>query len=373
MRVLFNTKPSILYNKTGVGYYVLNLYNELLRSGIDIVPTVDKGSRTLLNSLSKISSRLRKIAGKRYPSFIPKVGDAMIKVLYKRSDPLPFDIYHETSLDPIPWTDAAIVCNIYDLSFIRCPQFLIKEFSGYAERNIRENVLKARRIIVNTEFIKNEVIDFLRIPEDRIDVIPLAPSTAYFMAKENKDGIAGVPKDRPYILYVGTVEPRKNLKTLIRAFREIRAENNIALIIAGGLGWLYDDIIQYPEDLGIKDDVYFTGYVDEMTLGKLYNHALLFVYPSLYEGFGLPLLEAMACGIPVIVSDIPPLREVSGDAALAFSPEDYTELASKIRMVISSESLRAEMVKRGLERVREYSWKKVADSTIKTYERALED
>lgn len=372
MRVLFNTKPFVLYQKTGVGYYVFHLYNQLLRSGIDIVPTVSVSSQNMLNLLSRISSYLRNRAGRWYPPFIKDIGDALIKALHKKDDPLPVDIYHETSLDTLPRTDSAIVYNIYDLSFLRCPQFLIKEFAEYAERNVRANIMNARRIIVNTVFIKNEVMDLLGIPEDRIDVIPLAPAAVSYKVEDHKSNKSGRFIDKPYILYVGTVEPRKNLKTLIRAFKEIRTEYDIALIIAGGLGWLYDDIIQYPEELGIKDEVFFTGYVNERKLLNLYNHARVFVYPSLYEGFGLPPLEAMALGIPVVVSDIPPLREVTGDAALLINPEDYADLADKIKVILSSGSLRGILIEKGIEKVREYTWQKVADLTIKTYKRALE-
>jgi glycosyltransferase involved in cell wall biosynthesis len=176
---------------------------------------------------------------------------------------------------------------------------------------------------------------------------------------------------KDYLLYVGTVDPRKNLKTLIRAFREINVKYGLALVIAGGSGWRYGDIVSFPEELGIKDDVVFTGYVDEETLLDLYNNALAFVYPSLYEGFGLPPLEAMACGVPVIVSNIPPLIEVAGDAALSFSPHDHEELAGLLDKLISSPSLRSDMIKKGTTRAKDYSWKRVAESTMRTYGRVL--
>jgi glycosyltransferase involved in cell wall biosynthesis len=168
------------------------------------------------------------------------------------------------------------------------------------------------------------------------------------------------------------VEPRKNLKVLIKAFGAMRTKRNISLIIAGGFSYLYDDIISYPEELGLGDDVIFTGYVDEGTLLHLYNRALVFVYPSLYEGFGLPPLEAMSCGAPVIVSDIPPLREITGDAAMVFSPKDHEDLADKMSALLSSEQLRVEQREKGLARVREYSWEKVAGLTVRTYAKALE-
>lgn len=374
MRVLLNTKPLVLFDKSGVGYYTLNIYRELLKSGIDIVPTLDTKSQTLINSLSKVSSQLRSALGKWYPSFIIRVGDALIKSLSKKeAAKVHFDIYHETSLDPLPEISAKIVSNLYDLSFLRFPHFFIKEFSQYVSANVKKNVLSAERIIVNTEFVKNEAMELLQIPGEKIDVIPLAPAALYHRTERRPSGTnqSGRFTNRDYILYVGNVEPRKNLKILIRAFRDIRANYDISLIIAGKLGWLYDDIIAYPETLGIKDFVIFTNYVDEKTILDLYNHALVFVYPSVYEGFGMPVLEAMSCGTPVIISGIPSLTEVAKDAALAFKPEDSDGLAGVMDKVISSEALRTEMSRKGIKRASEYSWKKAAELTVETYSRAL--
>lgn len=375
MRVLLNTKPLVLFDKSGVGYYALNIYRELLKSGVDIAPTLDTGSQTLINSLSKLSSRLRSVLGRWYPSFIIQFGDALIGRLSRKDETrLPFDIYHETSLDPLPAVSARIVCNLYDLSFLRFPQFFVKEFAQYVSANVKKNVLSAERIIVNTVFIKNEAMELLHIPEDRIDVIPLAPAALYHPLDRNAERPEEVFRftNKDYILYVGTVEPRKNLKVLIRAFKDIKARHDLSLILAGKLGWLYDDIVSYPETLGIKDEVIFTNYIKEETILALYNHARVFVYPSSYEGFGMPPLEAMSCGTPVIISDIPPLKEVAGDAALSFNPGDSKELAGVMDKVISSESLRHEMSQKGLERAKEYSWGKAAELTVRTYARALE-
>ncbi|MEW6416527.1 MAG: glycosyltransferase family 1 protein [Nitrospirota bacterium] len=375
MRVLLNTKPFVLSHKTGVGYYVFNLYRELLKSGIDVVPTLDTTSRTLVSSLSKVSSRLRNLMGKWYPSFVRYIGDALISGLSEKDgNTSSFDIYHETSLDPLPEIKTKSVCNLYDLSFMNCTEFLPEDFVKNARTNVTKNVLTAKSIIVNSQFVKDETIDLMKIPEEKIEIIPLAPSSVYHRLDEPVSRPENVKRftKKDYILYVGTIEPRKNLRTLMKAFRLIKEKYDISLIITGNLGWLYDDIISFPEKVGIKGDVVFTGYIDEGTLLYLYNHALVFVYPSLYEGFGLPPLEAMACEVPVIISNIPPLTEVAGDAALRFNPSDHEELADVLDNVISSESLRRELVQKGIRKVKEYSWEKAALSTIQTYKKALE-
>ncbi|MEW6002589.1 MAG: glycosyltransferase family 1 protein [Nitrospirota bacterium] len=374
MRVLLNTKPLVLSNRTGVGYYVFNLYRELLKSGIEVIPTLDTGSQRFLNSLSRLSSRLRILFGKWYPPIVKNVGDTLIGHLFKRETASSYDLYHETSLDLLPEMNITKVCNLYDLSFVSCPDYLTEDFAHYAKNNVIKNVQMVKRIMVNSQFIKDEATDFLKIPDEKIDIIPLAPSSFYRQLGKGHPKPEEVTRftEKDYLLYVGTVEPRKNLKTLIRAFKYLRERYDLSLIIAGALGWLYDDIISYPEELGIKGDVIFTRYVDEKLLLSLYNHASIFIYPSLYEGFGLPPLEAMACGVPIIISDIQPLRELTGDAALAFDPKEAEGLMDLIDKLISSESLRSEMIQRGLRKVREYSWENVAALTIQTYRRAIE-
>jgi glycosyltransferase involved in cell wall biosynthesis len=372
MRILLNTKPLVFSKKTGIGYYIDNLYRELRESGIDVIPTFNEESLSFVGYLGNLSSRLRALIGKRYPAVIGKIGDALIDRLHKQEKN--FDIYHETSLDPIAERTIKSVCSIYDFAVVRYPEYFWKDFAKNVALNVAKNALTAERVIVTTQFIKDEAVSLLNIPEEKVDIIPLAPAAMYYPIEKSESRPAEIKKftGKEYILYVGTVEPRKNLKTLVTAFREIRLKNDIALIIAGGLGWLYDDIIRYPDELGIHEDVIFTEYVDEKTLLYLYNYALFSVYPSFYEGFGLPPLEAMSCGLPVIISDIPPLTEVCGDAALVFNPGDYEGLADRMERLLSGEALRSELRTRGLRRAREYSWRKTALSTIATYEKAME-
>ncbi len=316
--------------------------------------------------------------GKYYPdSIVRYLGDSIINQASSNSVRVfKCDIYHQTNFDPLPEVDFIVITNIYDtIPFIEDYQGLYnKDFINYARTNIRVNVQNAKRVIVNTRFVKHEALHTLNIPEDRIDIIPLAPSPFFRILDKSRNTANSLKKitEKEYILYVGTIEPRKNLKTLIRAFKDIRSKYDLSLILAGGLGYLSEDIISYSEELGIKSDVIFTKYVDEETLLCLYNHARVFVFPSLYEGFGLPPLEAMACGVPVIISDIPPLREVAGDAAAVFNPRDYEELAGVIGGVLESESLRSDMIQRGIRRAMEYSWEKTAKITIETYKKALE-
>ncbi len=374
MRVLLNTKLLMTSNKAGIGSYVFNLYNELLKAGIDVVPTLSETSFSLVSSIGSVSSRLRATFGKFYPPFVRRVGDAVYRHLYQKDTGVSaYDLYHETVLEPMPVIRTRSVCNIYDFSFVRYPGFFIEGFAEKARMNVGRNAAAVDRIIVNTRFIKEEAMEILKLPGERIDVIPLAASDSYRKAHDPTSGHDGEKRytEKDYILYVGTVEPRKNLKTLIRAYKELRGKYDVALVIAGGLGWFYDDIIACPGELGLKEDVIFTNYISEGRLRTLYDHASVFVYPSVYEGFGIPPLEAMTCGVPAVLSDIPSLREVAGDSALFFHPADHEELAHEVGRLLSSESLRTEMNQRGLRKAEEYSWRRVAAETISTYEKAL--
>lgn len=374
MRVLLNTKLLMSSNKAGIGSYVFNLYNELLKAGIDVVPTLSETSFSLVSSLGGLSSRLRANFGKFYPPFIRRIGDVVYRRLYQKETGVSaYDLYHETNLELMPAIHTRSVCNIYDLSFERFPEFFLKGFPKRARAVVSTNAAAAERIIVNTRFVKEEVREMLKVSDGKIDVIPLAASDFYCEGRDSSVRPETVKKftEKDYILYVGTVEPRKNLKTLIRAYKDLRAKYDVALVIAGGLGWLYDDIVAYPGELGLKKDVIFTNYIDDGTLRSLYDHASVFVYPSLYEGFGIPPLEAMTCGVPAVLSDVPSLREVAGDSALFFRPADHEELAREVGRLLSSESLRTEMKQRGLQKAKEYSWRRVAAETIKTYKKAL--
>lgn len=374
MRVLFNTRP-LLFNKTGIGYYTCNLYRRLLRSReIEVCSTISNSSAKTLRFMSSFAQLCRKVLGDSVLKFSIPAGEFFISGAERKNKVLEADIYHETNYDIIPESEWKSVANIYDLSFMNCPEFLPERVLQKCKSNL-DNILKADRFIVNTEAIKKEVTFSMKIPEERVDVIPLAPSADYYpVSRDSMEGKKYVNKyiQSDYILYVGTIEPRKNIPTLLKAFRLLKNKYNLKLILAGGKGWFHEDILKMPRDLGIQNEVIFTGYVDEKTILYLYNYATAVVYPSIYEGFGLPVIEAMSCGAPLIISDIPSLREVSGDAAIVFNLTDHEDLACKIEKILSSESIKAELSRKGLKKAGEYSWDKTVSLTLQTYRKALE-
>ncbi|MGH9937663.1 MAG: glycosyltransferase family 4 protein, partial [Blastocatellia bacterium] len=178
---------------------------------------------------------------------------------------------------------------------------------------------------------------------------------------------------RPYLLYVGTIEPRKNLLTLLRAYDELlrTTPRRPQLVLCGGRGWLCDEVFKLVEDLRLQDQVRFTGYVEDADLPALYSAAEAFVYPSLYEGFGLPPLEAMACGAPVITSDVSSLPEVIGEAGLTHAPNDARALTAAMAKLLGDETTREYFRRAGLKQASNFSWERAARETQSVYDELL--
>ena len=179
---------------------------------------------------------------------------------------------------------------------------------------------------------------------------------------DKKYGVKG-----KYILFVGTLQPRKNIKRLIEAFSKLK-DKDVDLVVVGKKGWMYDEIINSPSEFGVGNRVKFLDSVEDEDLSTFYKNAIFFILPSLYEGFGLPVLEAMEYGCPVITSNVSSLPEAGGDAVLYVNPEDVKDITEKMQKLLQDDSLRKELVAKGREQVKKFSWKKTAEQTIKVLE-----
>jgi glycosyltransferase involved in cell wall biosynthesis len=232
---------------------------------------------------------------------------------------------------------------------------------------------QADMVIVPSNAVAKDVVQYLQVERERITVIPMGCDPRFYPSEEPVRVAAmrrryGVPER--YILFVGTLEPRKNVTTLLQAFGRVAAEqpqDGLHLVITGGSGWGGEDYMGLVADLGLHHLVRFTGFVDDAHLPDLYRNALLFVYPSLYEGFGLPVLEAMACGIPVITSNRSSLPEVAGDAALLVDPTQPEALAAAMSGLLHDGSWRQELRAKGLARSAAFTWEVVAQRTLAVY------
>jgi glycosyltransferase involved in cell wall biosynthesis len=290
-----------------------------------------------------------------------------------RSD---IDIYHVTyTVMPAPRRSrhTKLVVTIYDLAFARYPETLPEWGSlRYLSSCLARQVEEADRIITISESTKRDLMLMLGAPAEKIDVI--YPGTDLQAPKPDSAALPQFEALRlppRYVLCVGTWEPRKNLPRLLQAWHQLRhklRERDVYLCLCGGKGWKYEEIERTINDLGLKDSVLSLGYVPRELLPHLYANALMFVYPSLYEGFGLPVLEAMSCGTPVITSRASSLPEAAGDAALLIDPESVEAIASAIEVLLGDEELRAQMTAKGFAHARNFSWRSAARETLAVYD-----
>lgn len=258
----------------------------------------------------------------------------------------------------------ASVVTIHDLSFHYYPDDFLKRDLFKLINWTKYSIKKAKKIIAVSQSTKRDIIKFYDVPEDKIQVIYNGFEKNITKLKVDKKIIKKVKK-APYILYVGTLQPRKNLPTLIDSFSEfVKTNPAFKLIITGKKGWLYKNIFNKISNLKLENKVIFTDFVSDATLKELYKNAFCLVLPSFYEGFGIPVLEAISHGCPVISSDKSSLTEIGGNAALYFDPKDSEQLISQLNNLKNHTDLRNTLINNGKERIKLFSWKKCAKETL---------
>jgi glycosyltransferase involved in cell wall biosynthesis len=274
------------------------------------------------------------------------------------------------------------VVTVHDLGYHYYPEAHTLTQNVYLRWSTRYNARSAARVLADSEATRRDLVSLYRIREEKIRVVypgrdeALVPVSDPMLLERvyARHGVTG-----PYLLYVGTLHPRKNLVRLVQAFARLLRTGDLGttgpasslqLVLAGQKGWFYEEIYAQVRKLDLVDHVVFTGYVPDADLPSLLSGALAFVFPSLYEGFGLPVLEAMACGVPVVCSDASSLPEVAGQAALLADPLDTEAWAEALGQVVADQDLRRTLAERGLERVRRFSWRQTAQETLRVLEEA---
>lgn len=278
------------------------------------------------------------------------------------------------------WAPVPTVISIMDLSYLYFPE-LFKKTDLYQLRNwTAYSVKQAKKILTISESSKFDIIKEYKITEDKVEVIypGVKPIINKGLQENFMDSIkAKYNISENFILFVGTLQPRKNINRLIEAFSKVLNSENVPvdleLIIIGKRGWLYEEILKKPEELGLKRRVRFLEGVGDGELSVFYKKALVFVLPSLYEGFGLPVLEAMQYGCPVITSNISSLPEAGGSAAIYVDPEDVEDIAEKIETVITSPDLRRGLIEKGKKQLEKFSWEKAAKETLAVLEKVVKE
>lgn len=354
------------YRAAGITWYIYNLLAHLPLS--DHRYTAFLGERKAEGLFPQVDLHFSRLSTR----------NPLVRILWEQAV-LPFqlvkegiDLIHSLAFVQPLFSSCPGVVTIYDLSFLLFSEGFNPWKRLYLRYMTPYSARRARRVIALSRSTKSDLSRFFRIPVKKIEVIPCGVNPRFRPLNGNLISRFRQRHRLPerMILFVGTIEQRKNVSLLLEAYAQIKKDIPHALVLAGAKGWGADGILAQAEELGLAD-VIFAGYVEQEELPLWYNAADLLAYPSLYEGFGLPPLEAMASGTPVLASDTSSLPEVVGDAGILVDPQNADEIARAMLKVLRDKGLQGEMRRRGLERAKRFTWQGAAEETVKLYEEAM--
>ena len=291
--------------------------------------------------------------------------------------PLRLDLLHSPDFIPPSFGSWRSVITVHDLAFLLYPKFLTAESRAYYNGQIRRAVRQAGAIITVSNATRADLVERLHVPPGKITVIQHGADAEFepLPAEEVAPVLARYGLAPGYLLFIGTFEPRKNVARLLAAYALLRQRSSDTppLVLAGGRGWLFEATAARVHELNLQDHVHFIENFADADAPALYNGASLFAWPSLYEGFGLPVLEAMSCGVPTVISTCTALVEVAGDGAVQADPANPEALADALYRVLTNSALREALRQRGLNRSHKFSWDKAARETLAVYARVLSE
>ncbi len=359
--------------RTGVEEYTINLLSHLLplKPEINYKLFYNAFNKVKLDyhwlDLNNVSLKDFRIPNRLFFGLAKYFNQPKIDKLLKNTD-----IYFNPHFFVAPLTKKCKkVITFHDLSFEHYPEFFSWRKRGWQKvlMNTKKEAEKADRIIAVSNSTKDDLVNLYGIDERKVKVIHSGVGEQFRVIKDKEKLNEIREKYRlpnKFILYFGTIEPRKNLIGLIKAFESLK-DKEVKLVMAGANGWLYEDILKTAQRSKRNQDIFFTGFVDERDKPGLYNLAQTFVYPSFFEGFGFPPLEAMACGISTVVSVNSSLPEVVGDAGIMVNPKNIDELSWAMDVSLNNSDLRNELIKKGLERAPGFSWQNCARETLSIF------
>jgi len=290
----------------------------------------------------------------------------------------PLDLFHATDFVLAPTCARRKVLTIHDLAFIHYPNAAMPSLHHYLNVVVPRSVRRADGVIADSHHTAQDLTEQWQVAPERITVVQGAVDRRHFQPVTDPAHLRAVRDryaigERAFILALSRLEPRKNFVRLIEAFAQARLEAKLPhrLVIGGGKGWLYDEIFRRVIELKLQDDVHFTGFVADADLPALYSAAEFFVYPSLYEGFGLPIVEALACGTPVLAADNSCLPEAGGAGALYVKAEDVGSIAAGIMRLATDAALHAQLRRAGLSHAAHFTWERSARQLLDAYARTL--
>ncbi len=381
MNISFDALPLISDNMSGIGYCEAGLAGEMIRKHSEDKFVFDYFSRkdheVKRNRLKKYMQSNCSLNEAHFSGFLYRTAMNIIPVPYSCFFGKKAEITHFFNYIIPPFVHGKKVVTIHDMVIKAYPETVRFRTKQLLNSGMKKSMRRADVIITDSEFSRSEIIKYYPKYKEKIEVVYCGVNTEKFYPVNDPERIEKV-KDTlgiqgDYYLYLGTIEPRKNLERLIEAYSILKKKNNDVplLVMAGGKGWLNSSIYGKVKELGLEESVIFTKYIPDEDLCPLINGASAFVFPSIYEGFGMPPLEAMACGVPVVSSGEASLPEVVGDCAVivdAYSPES---IADGMLKIWSDKDLACDLRKRGPVRAAEFSWEKSAEKLHEIYKAVL--
>jgi glycosyltransferase involved in cell wall biosynthesis len=382
MRIVIDYTPAV-HQRAGIGRYTRGLVDALTRLDAHTLSDAPRQYTLLVLGRSGAHFIPAALPANFKLRFVP-LSDRWATVLWHRLNlPLPVDLvtgradlFHGPSFT-LPPSFTPSLLTVHDLSFLRYPQGAFPPLLAWLEKAVPRSLRRASHVLADSQSTRSDLIELMSVSPDKITVVGAGVDDC-FRPVTNEAILAQVRAryqlPRRFILSVGTLEPRKNLTGLIVAFNQLVAtagQSSMAdmhLVIAGGKGWLYDDIFAAAETSPARERVHFTGFVADEDLPALYSLADVFAFPSHYEGFGIPVLEAMACGTPVVCADNSSLPEVAGEASLLIQATDIDGLTSAIRRLLIDSSLRERLIERGFKQAKAFSWESAAQKLLDVYQ-----
>lgn len=382
MKIAFESQLFLKGNKTGIAWCADNIIKELASM-----------EECFCNYFSMKYNKHQLGQVRKYQQYGVQMQECkwFHDVLYKLVWPftlLPYSCFFSKEVDITqffnyivpPGVKGKRVVIVHDMAYKVCPETVRLKTKRWLQLTLKGSCKRADAIVTDSESSKKDIVRYLNVSPDKITVMPSGVDLRYFHNKYSDEEILKIKKKYhirdEYFLYLGTLEPRKNIPNLLRAYKkllDIDLKGVIPqLVIAGGKGWLFDSIFETVKELNIEGNVLFTGYMEADEVPKIMCGAVAFVFPSIYEGFGIPPLEAMACGTPVITSNLSSLPEVVGDAGILVDPTSVDEICCAMKRIVTDEGLRHDLIEKGLARAQRYTWKNSAEILYSLYKRLLE-
>lgn len=359
----------VYYSKAGIGQYIIHLSKSLAKLN------TPNENFFLLQSRKDNTQIIKNNNFSRTSLWTPCHHWLEQSALRFETAPLRLDLLHSPDFIPPFRRNYKSVITVHDLAFLLYPQFMTKESARYYGQ-IDQAVKSTDHIIAVSQATKQDLIKLLGVPQEKITVIyegrnPLYEPMDKAVAQAYVKKTFGL--DANFIFFISTLEPRKNIPTLLASYKWLKDhyKRPEKLVLAGSKGWLFEEIDATIKKLNLENDVLFLGRITDEAVNHLYNAASMMVYPSFYEGFGLPPLEAMNCGIPVIVSKIKVMPEVVGDAALLVDPHDVEGLGIAMHRLLTDQELRNDLIAKGYKRAAHFSWAEAAQETLSVYRNVI--